>query len=239
MDLHKQIVHLLEGEETDRQVWHGKDGPFEVEVKTYGTDRWIRRAYERHVLTGLEFLAVILFVIEELGDMQRDPQKMTREWADAIDSAIEKGEITPRSYDSYLPIEVKKGEWEWVLFLKDADEFIQSHGMGWTCTQIVEHLYNQTFPNDRESKSDKAARLTSLPDSATTPIFSKDSPIYPPELDWALKAWKAVSAAEGKGKPKARIRKWLDENSLLSNEAKERISTVANWDKTGGATRTE
>lgn len=61
---------------------------------------------------------------------------------------------------------------------------------------------------------------------------------YPPELDYALRAWQAVSSNEGKGKPKARIRKWLDENTALSNEAKERISIVANWDKLGGATKT-
>ena len=31
---------------------------------------------------------------------------------------------------------------------------------------------------------------------------------------------------------------WLDENTDLSKEAKERISIVANWDKLGGATKT-
>ncbi|MBC7786721.1 MAG: hypothetical protein H7Z18_04535 [Methylophilaceae bacterium] len=63
---------------------------------------------------------------------------------------------------------------------------------------------------------------------------------YPPELDLAIKAWQAVSASEGKGKPKAQIRAWLDANAKeLSNEAKERISIVCNWDKLGGATRTD
>ncbi|MBP0132440.1 MAG: hypothetical protein ITD31_03515 [Nitrosospira sp.] len=69
--------------------------------------------------------------------------------------------------------------------------------------------------------------------------FDKSSETYPTELDIAFQAWRAVSATEGKGKPKARIRKWLDTNAIhLSNEAKERIVTVANWDKSGGATRT-
>ena len=61
---------------------------------------------------------------------------------------------------------------------------------------------------------------------------------YPIELDFALKAWQAISNSEGKGKPKARLKKWLDENTNLSNEAKDRISIVANWDKSGGATKT-
>jgi hypothetical protein len=69
--------------------------------------------------------------------------------------------------------------------------------------------------------------------------FDKTSSTYPVELDIALQAWRAVTEAEGKGKPKARIRVWLDSNTDLSNEAKERIATVANWDKTGGATRSD
>jgi len=68
--------------------------------------------------------------------------------------------------------------------------------------------------------------------------LNKDYPTYPVELDAALRAWHEVSTTKGKGKPKARIRAWLDSNTDLSNEAKERIATVANWDKVGGASRT-
>lgn len=75
--------------------------------------------------------------------------------------------------------------------------------------------------------------------ASVTPEFDKLSPTYPPELDLALQAWRAVLKSNEKGKPKARIRAWLDNNTTLSNEAKERIATVANWDKLGGATRTD
>lgn len=68
--------------------------------------------------------------------------------------------------------------------------------------------------------------------------FNFEGKHYPIELDFALKAWIAVTNSEGKGKPKARIRAWLDANTNLSNEAKERIAIVANWDKLGGATKT-
>lgn len=71
-------------------------------------------------------------------------------------------------------------------------------------------------------------------------IFDKSSATYPPELDLAMQAWQSVANSKGKGKPKARIKNWLDINAKgLSNEAKERISIVANWDKLGGATRTD
>lgn len=74
---------------------------------------------------------------------------------------------------------------------------------------------------------------------AAQPDFDKANPTYPPELDIALQVWRAVSATKGKGKPKARIKEWLDNNTTLSNEAKERVAIVANWEKTGGATRTD
>ena len=60
----------------------------------------------------------------------------------------------------------------------------------------------------------------------------------PIELDFANQAWRAIVARDEKGKPKARLKKWLDDNTKLSNEAKERICIVANWDKSGGATKT-
>jgi hypothetical protein len=69
-------------------------------------------------------------------------------------------------------------------------------------------------------------------------FFNKSDQNYPIELDIALQAWKAISSENKKGKPKARAKEWLDANTKLSNEAKDRISTVVNWDKTGGATKT-
>lgn len=70
--------------------------------------------------------------------------------------------------------------------------------------------------------------------------MSPAHPCYAEELDWALQAWHTVANTQGKGKPKARILKWLDEHAPhLSNDAKERIATVANWDKKGGATRSD
>ena len=72
--------------------------------------------------------------------------------------------------------------------------------------------------------------------------LDKNNSNYAIELDAALRAWQAVSIDEGKGKPKAKIMEWLDLHPTfknLSKEAKKRIATVANWDKLGGATRTD
>ena len=67
-------------------------------------------------------------------------------------------------------------------------------------------------------------------------LDNENTPL-PIELDFANQAWRAVVSKDEKGKPKARLKKWLDEHTSLSNEAKERISIVANWDKAGGATK--
>lgn len=75
---------------------------------------------------------------------------------------------------------------------------------------------------------------------ANAPVFDKEADTYPPDLAIALQAWQAVSVTDGRGKPKARIRTWLDNHETykkLPNETKERICTVANWDKAGGATK--
>jgi hypothetical protein len=75
-------------------------------------------------------------------------------------------------------------------------------------------------------------------DTEKTYTFNQKSTTYPVELDLACQAWRAVSSTNGKGTPKERIKKWLANNTKISDEAKERISIVANWKKLGGATPT-
>ena len=108
---------------------------------------------------------------------------------------------------------------EWVLFKRFRPD--------WLDWAIERGLYT---PKQKAEKSAQAKQH---------PVFDTASPTYPPELDIALQAWQEVSATDGKGKPKARITEWLDANTKLSSAAKERIAILANWDKTGGATRTD
>lgn len=73
------------------------------------------------------------------------------------------------------------------------------------------------------------------------PLLRRTDPYYPSELDIAINAWQAVTASVGKGKPKAIIKKWLNDNYKeedLSIEARERIAVLVNWDKRGGAPKT-
>lgn len=63
---------------------------------------------------------------------------------------------------------------------------------------------------------------------------------YPIELGYAVQAWKAVSINTNASKGstiKAKLTKWIEENNKdnLAKAAIERIATVANWNKDGGA----
>jgi hypothetical protein len=68
-----------------------------------------------------------------------------------------------------------------------------------------------------------------------------NSPTYPPELDWALKAWTAAQGnRDEEMTAKQQIIDWLEPRGPqhnLSGEAIERIATVCNWNKRGGRRR--
>ncbi len=66
--------------------------------------------------------------------------------------------------------------------------------------------------------------------------FDESSDNYPPELDVAMQAWRAVSKnRESTQTIKQQLQSWLAKNyPKLSDEARERIATVANWGKRGG-----
>ena len=68
--------------------------------------------------------------------------------------------------------------------------------------------------------------------------FDEAGPHYPPELDIALQAWRAVSndkRSVATGTVRQRLEAWV-ENAYpkLTREASERIATVASWDKQRG-----
>lgn len=79
--------------------------------------------------------------------------------------------------------------------------------------------------------------------SAERQLIAQSFDKYPNELKAAIKVWHATFEVEGKGKSKEKIMTWLRKhenefNPKLSETAKERITTVANWDKTAGPTKT-
>ena len=72
--------------------------------------------------------------------------------------------------------------------------------------------------------------------------FNQDSSNYPSELDIAMQAWRGVTKGQNTGgTAKERIERWLDvrypDRRDLSNEARQRIAVICNWEKSGGRPR--
>lgn len=70
--------------------------------------------------------------------------------------------------------------------------------------------------------------------------FDEKASNYPAELDVALQAWWAITKKPDNAVTvKQQILNWLDQvYPKLSDEAKERIATVCNWEKRGGRPKT-
>ncbi|WP_321951922.1 hypothetical protein [Paraburkholderia bannensis] len=135
-------------------------------------------------------------------------------------------------------------------------ELYVSHA-NWDSVQLVwASQIDKHSPKYRQFIEDKnrlvdletARRLNRLnilsPDDAGNRAYlDANSPLYPQELAIAVAAWEAVTS-QGKTAPdgvaaKAALMNWLNANyPALPEGAKDRISTVANWNKRGGATRT-
>lgn len=114
----------------------------------------------------------------------------------------------------------------------------------WLDWAISKELYTPKEPTNKPTSNGNRTKRgkklhTTIQNTPAAPEFDPASPTYPSELVYALAAWRAVSTTEGKGKPKARIKAWLNTNTTLSDKAKERIAVVCNWEKLGGATTTE
>jgi hypothetical protein len=144
-----------------------------------------------------------------LQEMTRDMERLQRFWNSDLKDA--EAHYSPESYI------------DWALSKRFSPP--------WLAWAINERLYTL--------KQEMHANYSASDEKMAHYVFDKSLETYPPELDFAFKAWQEISTTEGKGKPKFRIKKWLEDNTNLSNEAKERIAIVANWDKVGGATRSD
>lgn len=81
-------------------------------------------------------------------------------------------------------------------------------------------------------------------DSLAWEGFDPDSDTYPPELDMAMQAWRAVTnSPDAALTAKEQIEGWLNRNypnkKMLSQEARARISVICNWEKSGGRPRSK
>lgn len=98
----------------------------------------------------------------------------------------------------------------------------------------------QRLIQERDELKGKVEEL----DSLAWEGFDPDSGTYPSELDIAMQAWRAVTNRPTADlTAKEQIENWLNQNypdrRKLSQEARERIAVICNWEKSGGRRRSE
>lgn len=106
--------------------------------------------------------------------------------------------------------------------------------------ELREHLRSRKVPDRFFCPAEEGARA--MADDPLDPAH----PHFAPELALALRAWLALAAKPPAGAPKAAIREWAADNPQAwvgdpggpSREALDRIATLVNWRKAGGAPRT-
>lgn len=142
MDLFEQVLHALEGTERSPRVWQTADGERTLERRTTGYDRWIESANDGR-LEAINALAVILEGVRESFDLDVE-REIVEGWAIELRAAAESGEITARNPATLLPLRAVPEGWDWLISIDDLDALVKARGMGWSCTEIVAHLLNES-----------------------------------------------------------------------------------------------
>jgi hypothetical protein len=174
VDLFEQVLHAIDGNETESRMAYTRDGEIPIQVRTFGPDRWIERA-EIGRLDAINFLAIILFAVRDTFNLEHE-RLIVEEWAKIIRAAAMAGEITPRNPVTLLPLQTLPDGWDWLVSLDDADTFVKTQGMGWSCTERVKHLATQSTPPSIALMEQNPQLFTSKNDSAPSPAASSGTP---------------------------------------------------------------
>lgn len=162
-DLLEKIIHHIEGVEVHhhRITWH-KDKKLIgtlIESKSCGTERWIANVYERQILSAFDLVAVIFF---RMGGLSHgawhtitldQEKKLVESWATELIKSAQSAEIKAVDWFTLLPFDGDLTKLEWAFKVSDADLFLNSRGIQWKCSDTVEHMYRDTFPEEDEFKS--------------------------------------------------------------------------------------
>ena len=141
-DLFETVLHHIEGSETKIENWQWKDGPRSYAVTTFGPDRWIERAALGRLM-AIDVLAVILLSVGDTFDLEHE-RRIVESWSAELRKAATDREIRARDPVTLLALESVPSEWEWLLLIDDADRFVASRGMPWSCSEQVAHLLEET-----------------------------------------------------------------------------------------------
>ena len=182
-DLFEQVLHHIEGSETEIQNWQALDGNKTVEFQSFGPDRWIESVHERGRMTGIECLAIILFALDESLFNSEPARRIVEGWAEELRHAVSTGEIQARDPVTLLTLPTLPDDWEWLLSTADANKFIAARGMNWRFDEVARQLFTESEQAIQKRRFPPWAWETKQPaptQSAATPESA--------EPNWAMLA---------------------------------------------------
>jgi len=141
-DLFEQVLHHIEGNETEVRNWQTPDGIKTVEFQSFGPDRWIESVHENGRLMAIDCLAMILFTVRSSFDPEHE-RRIVESWAAELRKAATAGEIQARDPVTLLALETLPDGWDWLLTMSDADKFIAARGLDWNFEYVALHLFKQ------------------------------------------------------------------------------------------------
>jgi hypothetical protein len=211
--LYDQVLHLIEGEEIIKKTHQLPDGTTRTtEWKAPTTDSWIRVAETKGILTPVQFLAIVHFVLCDWSAGREAEEEIVSQWRAALMCALETGEIIARNKNSLLKLPAMPTDLDWVLFTVEADAYVSSKGMQWTCTEIVKHLFDEAFPIDAVVRDETSAPK---PSPAKQRTAAQDEAILTAIKNAGYDPVALPIRSPGKAGVKADIRKTLSKNPLF------------------------
>jgi len=199
MELFDRVLDALEGQRTEVVTWQSHNGPVTEEVTTYEPETWVAGALKRGRVTPVQCLALVLFAVRE--DFNPESERhIVASWASELRKAASNREIEPRDTVSLLPLGSLPDGWDWLLSLADADKFVASRGMAWTCTERAQWMHGQFVAVDEAASAEPAPAAQ----QATEPAQASDDAWKEQARD-AARAIVKREAAHDRYPPQSRI----------------------------------
>ncbi len=112
-----------------------------VRNKLFEWETWAM-ATERGVITPVQFLAVILYVLSDEGMPAKDEASIVNEWGRALLTACDRKIVVALNPVTLLASTKEDGD-NWVLSIAHADYFLENTPIGFSCRDVLAYWRDQ------------------------------------------------------------------------------------------------
>lgn len=136
----------------------------------FAPGEWSARAIERGSVSAVECLALVLFAVRVTFNLA-DERRIVDAWAKELRKAAAGDEIRARDPVTLLQLSEAPQNWDWIVALDDADCFVTSRGMGFSCSERARHI-------DRQCNTSWAAETSAAAAPAAAPAVMKREALH-------------------------------------------------------------